>query len=150
MATTQHRTKKKKAAAARIDWAALADAAERGGKIPNTRSKGSIVLPAKTFRLTALLGVTEAADQIGISTTQIHKARKIGVVSRVTEIAAQAALNHLGDAARAQPAQSFTQAAVQDRVVHGNKVVFLISVDRAKEQMVREFARMLDAELVAH
>lgn len=149
MAITQHRTKKKKASA-RIDWAALADAAERGGKIPNTRSKGLVVLPAKTFRLTALLGVTEAAARIGVSTTQIHGVRRKGVVSRVTEIAAEAALNHLGDAARAKPTQPFTQHAVQDRMAAGDKVVFLLSVDRSKEQMVREFARMLDAELIAH
>lgn len=117
---------------------------------PSERVKGETVMPTNTLRLIQVLGVTKAHREIGVSTTTLHKARKNNIVSKVVEIAATAALANLGQSARSQPAQPFTQAAVQDRVAHGNKVVFLISVDRAKEQMVREFARMLDAELVAH
>lgn len=112
---------------------------------PAGRVKGETVTPTNTLLLISRLGVTRAHRELGVSTTTLHKARKSNIVSKVVEIAAGAALSHLGEQARA-PAAKLDGAPRSS----GNRVVFLIAVDRAKEQMVREFARMLDAELVAH
>jgi hypothetical protein len=117
---------------------------------PPARVKGETVSPTNTLLLIDRIGVTRAHREIGVSTTTLHKARKSGVVSRVVEIAAAAALQNLGAPARATAPQPFTQTPPPDKFTQPDRAVFLISVERTKEQMVREFARMLGAELIAH
>lgn len=122
----------------------------RKSTAPPARVKGETVNPTNTLLLIERIGVTRAHRELGVSTTTLHKARKSGVVSRVVEIAATAALQHLGSPVRAASPQPFTQSASPDRFTQEDRAVFLISVDRTKENMVREFARMLGAELIAH
>lgn len=131
MVATHTRTKKKAAPAAQ------------------GRVKGETVTPINTLTLISRLGVTRAHRELGVSTTTLHKARKSNVVSKVVEIAATAALANLGQPAKAAP-QPFTQSTGSGKVAGADHIVFLISVERSKEQMVREFARMLGAELIAH
>jgi hypothetical protein len=121
---------------------------------PRERVKGETVVPTNTLLLISRIGVTRAHRELGVSTTTLHKARQSGVVSKVVEIAATAALSHLGDTARApvrvtEP-QPFTQTTPPDRITAAGRAVFLISVEQSKAHMVMEFARMLDAEVVAH
>jgi hypothetical protein len=122
----------------------------RKAATPPHRIKGETVQPTNTLLLIERIGVTRAHRELGVSTTTLHKARKSGVVSRVVEIAATAALQHLGAPARASAPQPFQHSAPADRFTQGDRAVFLISVPREKANMVEQFARMLDAEIVAH
>lgn len=110
----------------------------------NHRIKGETALPTATLALVGKIGVTRASKEIGTSTTTLHKARKAGVVSKVVEVAAAHALEHLGDvtAAPLRIAARREQRPRQD-------AMFLLSVSADKAPLVEQFAKALHAELVS-
>jgi hypothetical protein len=129
MATTHSKPKTKKAA-------------------PPQRVKGETVTPTNTMRLVEIVGVTDAHRKLGVSTTTLHKARKQGIVSRVVEIAATATLEQLGKPAQAAP-QPFPVKHITPAAA-GDSVMLLVSVDRAKAELIQDFASRLGAEVKAY
>lgn len=117
-----------------------------------TRQKGEYVPPMSSFRLAATLGPKRAAKHLGISVTQLHRARTVGGISKVVEIAAGAVLSSLGAGAtpqRAPEPQPFTQLAPRKRMTDSDRVMFLVTVDRSKASAFEKFARAMDAEVVS-
>lgn len=111
------------------------------------RVKGETVTPTNTLLLIQRIGVTRAHRELGVSTTTLHKARKSGVVSRVVEIAASAALSNLG--AIAQPTGPMPTPE-PDKFGAAEKAMFLVSVSRDKAALFEQFARTLGAEIFKH
>jgi len=90
------------------------------------------------------IGVTELHRLIGVSTTTLHNARKFGYVSKVIELAAAAELRKLENGTSAAPQgdafQQFRRAAT---------ATFLIEVKANQRSMVKQFAEMMGAKLIA-
>lgn len=113
--------------------------------IINHRVKGETALPTSTLALVQKIGVTRAAKETGTSTTTLHKARKAGVISKVVELAAAHALEHLGDV-RAKPQLSSRSKPDLKREATS---LFLLEVTSDKAGIVEKMAEALGAELVA-
>lgn len=113
-----------------------------------TRSKGETVVPSATLALVQKVGVTRASKEIGVSTTTLHKARKGGIVSKVVEIAAARALEHLGDHPGATPPAA-RLASIPAPPPQGDTILFLLEVSPDKAAMVEKFAQHLGAKLMA-
>lgn len=112
------------------------------------RIKGETTSPINTLALVAKIGVTRASKEIGVSTTTLHKARTGNVVSKVVEIAAQHALQHLGDT---PAAARLAQAPMPNPIISasGDTALIVMEVPVDKAPMVQKFAEHLGAKLIA-
>lgn len=112
--------------------------------LTSPRVKGETASPAAAMALVDKIGVTRAAKEIGTSTTTLHKARKAGVISKVVEVAASHALEHLGDVQTAPIAVS--------RPTNGGRkpepTLLLIEVAADKAPAIRRVAEALGAEII--
>lgn len=120
-------------------------------KVIPARIKGETTSPVNTLALVAKIGVTRASKELGVSTTTLHKARKGNVVSKVVEIAATFAMEHLGDTPRAAslakvPAPPFPPAIIS---AAGDTALIVMEVPVDKAPMVQKFAEHLGAKLIA-
>lgn len=125
-----------------------AKAASRRSATPraHTRQKGDVVVPVKVLQLIDAVGVTRASKALGVSTTTLHKARPKAanpnpLVSRVIEIAAAAALRDLGGDRAPVDIAALT--------AHRATRAFLLEVDAAKGDTVKQFAAMVGGKLIA-
>jgi hypothetical protein len=91
------------------------------------------------MKLMETIGVSRTSRTLGVSTTTLHKARKFGLVSRVIEVAAEGALHNLA------PAAATSAATIPRR----GTVMFMLEVEASQADMVRKFADMLGAKLLA-
>lgn len=110
------------------------------------RIKGETTAPLNTLALVQKLGVTRASKELGVSTTTLHKARKGNIVSKVVEIAATHALEHLGKVPAAA-ALAHVPPAPAVTSFDGTTTLFLLEVPAAKAPMVERFAQHLGAKL---
>jgi hypothetical protein len=127
-----------------------APARGKGEKVAAGRIKGETTTPTNTLALVQKIGVTRASKELGVSTTTLHKARKSNVVSKVVEIAATFALEHLGDTPRSASLAlppSMPMAPVMS--ADGTTTLFLLEVSADKAAMVQKFAQHLGAKLMA-
>lgn len=99
------------------------------------RIKGETVQPKRTLALLETVGVSKASRALGVSTTTLHKARKLGLVSKVIEVAADGELQRIGGR---QPAH---QAPVVD--------LLLLEIDHAKRPIVERLVRAQGGTIVA-
>lgn len=114
--------------------------------VKQTTPRRNTVPPAKTVQLMTTLGPTKASQQLGVSTTMLHKARQEGEISRVVEIAAAAVLEKLPSETikKSEPARTEPPR----RVERGGDAVFLIAMPRDKAPLIERLARELGAEIV--
>lgn len=114
------------------------------------RIKGETTVPTNTLNLVQKIGVTRASKELGVSTTTLHKARKGNVVSKVVEIAATHALEHLGDTPRAASLARVPEMPNSPIIsADGATVLFLLEVPAEKAAVVQHFAERLGGKLMA-
>lgn len=99
------------------------------------------VPPVHLAQLMSTIGPTRAAQQLGVSTTMLHKARKENEVTRVVEVAAESILGHLPNPAPVKVARSAAPPPPD--------AMFLIAVSRDKAPVIEKMAEILGAELVS-
>lgn len=116
---------------------------------PAPRSKGETVVPNATLALVQKIGVTRASKEIGVSTTTLHKARKGNVVSKVVEIAAERALEHLGDHPGKRSVVTGPIAPAAITSPDGRTALIVMEVPADKVDMVQKFSLHLGAKLIA-
>ncbi len=104
--------------------------------------RGEFVPPVATLRVIQGLGVTEAADALGISTTRLHNARKKGAVARVVEIAAEGLLN------TPKPEKTAPVHLVKSAAAPQEPVLMLLEVPPDKARMVERLCKALGAKFV--
>lgn len=104
--------------------------------------RGETVKPSSTVRLMQAIGTSRASRALGVSATTLHKARKLGQVSRVIEVAAEGALR--GVPVQPEPPTRITPVSPKE-----GTVVYLLEVSASKSEVVEKLAEALDATLIS-
>lgn len=123
------------------------------------RKKGVTVEPIQMLRLMEAVGPSQAARDLGVSTTLLHNAKRDGYVSKSVEIAAAAVLRDVvGELSELsqhipvtgpQPPQSVTAQPIgEQRHETAESSMFLIEVPADKAAVVRKVVEMAHGKLL--